>query len=251
MMLKLIRLEWKKNNVRKSVLAAVIMTVILCFLIVCTSGELISTATVKMYDSSTGSGVGTNTVSVGETELNGENIFEAAVQIFTHMSYIIFTGVMIAGYIVGAYEKKTMNLMFSYPINRKKIILSKILAVWIFNAAALIVSKIVIYVILYKANPVVKIPAEQIPAVSTAFWLKLFLSSAAMVSIAFIALPVGLMFRSSKAAIVAAVIIVCFSQGNIGAYTLADSVPFYMILFALAAVSVILSVCPVERKDVV
>ncbi len=72
-----------------------------------------------------------------------------------------------------------------------------------------------------------------------------------MVSIAFIALPVGLMFRSSKAAIVAAVIIVCFSQGNIGAYTLADSVPFYMILFALAAVSVILSVCPVERKDVV
>ena len=242
-MLKLIRLEWKKNNVRKSVLAAVIMTVILCFLIVCTSGELISTATVKMYDSSTGSGVGTNTVSVGETELNGENIFEATVQIFTHMSYIIFTGVMIAGYIVGAYEKKTMNLMFSYPINRKKIILSKILAVWIFNAAALIVSKIVI--------PVVKIPAEQIPAVSTAFWLKLFLSSAAMVSIAFIALPVGLMFRSSKAAIVAAVIIVCFSQGNIGAYTLADSVPFYMILFALAAVSVILSVCPVERKDVV
>ena len=52
---------------------------------------------------------------------------------------------MLASYIVGAYKNKTMNLMFSYPIKRQKILLSKMLAVWIFNYAALILTKLAVY----------------------------------------------------------------------------------------------------------
>lgn len=248
-MLKLIRLEWKKNNLAKSIRAAVIMTVILCFFIVGTSGELLSAATARLYDAN-GTPVGTDTASVAGMELHGKSMIDAAVGMFTNMSYIIFTGVMLAGYIVGAYEKRTMNLMFSYPIKRKKIVISKMLAVWIFNVAALVTSKVIICIVLLTANPVAHVTTAEIPIGSSAFWMYLLLNSAVMVSIAFIALPVGLFFHSSKAAIVAAVIVVCFSQGNIGSYTLSDSAPFYIILLALAAVSVYLSVFRVERRDV-
>lgn len=229
-MIKLIKLEWKKyNNGNGLITAALIMTAILALFIVGTAGELHSAETVKIY---------------------GKSMIDAAVDIFTHISYIIFTGVMLAIFLVGAYEKRTINLMFSYPIKRRKIMLSKVLAVWIFNYIALVISKLLLYAVLLTTKSFTHLSAADIPMGSLTFWLNLFLSSAAMVSIAFIALPIGLKFRSSKAAIVAAVIIACLTQGNIGSFTLADSVPFYGFLFLLAAVSVVLTVYDVETKDV-
>lgn len=229
-MIKLIKLEWKKyNNGKGLITAALIMSAILALFIVGTAGELHSAETMEIY---------------------GKSMIDAAVDIFTHISYIIFTGVMLAIFLVGAYEKRTINLMFSYPIKRRKIMLSKVLAVWIFNYIALVISKLLLYAVLLTTKSFTHLSAADIPMGSLTFWLNLFLSSAAMVSIAFIALPIGLKFRSSKAAIVAAVIIACLTQGNIGSFTLADSVPFYGFLFMLAAVSVVLTVYDVETKDV-
>lgn len=228
-MIKLIKLEWKKNNIGKSIRIALIMTAVLTLFIAGTVGELRSDETMKIY---------------------GKSMLDAAVEIFTNISYIIFTGVMLAGFLVGAYEKRTINLMFSYPIKRRKIMLSKILAVWIFDYAALVISKLLIYAVLLATKPVTHLSAADISMGSLIFWLNLFLSSATAVSIAFIALPIGLKFKSSKAAIVAAVIIACLTQGNIGSYTLTDSVPFHGFLFVLAAVSVVLTVYDVETRDV-
>ncbi|MDE6983701.1 MAG: ABC transporter permease, partial [Lachnospiraceae bacterium] len=171
------------------------------------------------------------------------------VEMFVHLSYIIFTGVMIAAFIVGAYEKKTINLMFSYPIRRSKIILAKICAVWIFNFLAMAGSKAVIFAALILTRSFTGISAASILVGDPSFWLDILVSSAAMVSISFIALPIGLKMKSSKAAIVASVVIVCFTQGNIGSATLVNNIPFYAVLFVVAAVSAWLSVYNVEKKD--
>ena len=79
----------------------------------------------------------------------------------------------------------------------------------------------------------------------------LLLRSAAMVSIAYVTLPVGLKMKSSKATIVTAVILVCFTHGNIGPVRLTDNILFFVILFVLSAASVYLSVCNVETKDLI
>ncbi len=227
-MMKLIRLEWKKNNILKYIRNAVITTTVLLVFILMAARELETKETVESY---------------------GKGMLDSSVGLFVHMSYIIFTGVMIAAYIVGAYEKKTMNLMFSYPIKRRKIILAKVSAVWIFNFLAMVGSKVVIYLVLILAKSSIGITAESIPAGELSFWLDMVLSSAAMVSISFIALPIGLKMKSSWAAIVASVIIVFLTQGNIGGATLVNNMTFYAMLFVAAAVSVYLSVCNVETKD--
>ena len=116
-MMKLIRLEWKKNDILKYIRNAVITTAALLVFILMAARELEAQETVASY---------------------GKGMLDSSVGLFVHMSYIIFTGVMIAAYIVGAYEKKTMNLMFSYPIKRRKIILAKVSAVWIFNFLAMV-----------------------------------------------------------------------------------------------------------------
>lgn len=228
-MLKLIRLEWKKNNIGKQIRIAVITTALLMLFVLMTARELETSETVEAY---------------------GKSMLGAAVALFVHMSYMVFTGVMIAAYIVGAYEKKTINLMFSYPISRAKIILAKVLAVWIFDFVAMVISKALLYAGLLLTKSVTGINAEGLLIGEPSFWLDAVLSSAAMVSISFIALPIGMKMKSSKAAIVAAVIIVCFTQGQIGSMTLVNNMTFYAALFAVAVASVWLSVRRVEVRDV-
>lgn len=83
-MIKLIRLEWKKNNILKCIQnAAITMAVLLVFMLM-TARELETQETLEMY---------------------GKGMLDSSVALFVHMSYIVFTGVMIAAYIVGAYEK--------------------------------------------------------------------------------------------------------------------------------------------------
>ena len=141
-MIKLIRLEWKKNNILKYIRNAGITTAILLLFMIMMAWELETEETIEMY---------------------GKGMLDSSVGLFVHMSYIIFTGVMIAAFIVGAYEKKTMNLMFSYPIKRSKIILAKICAVWIFNFLAMVGSKLVIYFGLILTKSFTGIIAESIP----------------------------------------------------------------------------------------
>lgn len=48
----------------------------------------------------------------------------------------------------------------------------------------------------------------------------------------------------------ASVVIVCFTQGQIGEFTLSGNLDFYILLIALAAVSVFLSLWRIEMRDV-
>lgn len=224
-MFELIKLEWKKNKVSKYIRNAAIMTVILLALIIGMAGELADDISMEAY---------------------GRSAVNASVDIFTHMCYIVFTGVMLASFVVGAYEKRTINLMFSYPISRKKILLSKIFAVWIFNFSAMVVSKIITYTVLLMVN----VPAGTIRFTSASFWLDILIGSAAMVSVTYIALLIGMKMKSSKATIITSIILVCLTQGNIGTYTLKDNVSFYMILLALSIASVFLTIYNAETKDV-
>lgn len=227
-MIKLIRLEWKKNKIGKYLIKAVIMTALLALMIAAMAGELETIETVHEY---------------------GTGMICATVDLFTNMAYIILTGVMLSTFIVGAYEKRMMHLMFSYPINRKKILLSQIFAVWIFCFTAMVISKVFIYLTLLAVKPFLGISAAGIAFGDLSFWLDIVIGSAAMVSISYIALPVGLLMKSSKAAIVAAVIIMLLTQGNIGKATLANNIPFYILLLLLAVWAVFLAVHRVEIRD--
>lgn len=229
-MWKLIKLEWKKNCMGKMIRNAAIMTAGVLFFILMTAGVA--------------------GADVAEHGFFNKSFIHASVELYAHMSYMIYTGVLLAGFVVSDYNKGTIRLLFSYPVQRKKLVLAKILAVWIFSFTALIVSKLLMYGIVLATRSLTHIPVSDIPCGNWLFWVDLLLNGAAMVSISFLALPVGMKMRSSKAALVTSILIVCFTQGNIGELTLANSVPFDLLLFILAAVSVAIVIRHVETKDV-
>ena len=57
-------------------------------------------------------------------------------------TFIIFGAVLIAKLIIDEYKNKTILLMFSYPINRKKIMISKLAITAILTFITVILSNI-------------------------------------------------------------------------------------------------------------
>lgn len=233
-MLKLIKLEWKKNNIGKYIRNAVILAIILCTFLFALAYLGIAN------DPDTG---------VPDTALGNEMI-SSSIELFTGMAFLVFTGVMLASFIVTAYKNKTMNLMFSYPIRRQKILVSQMLAVWIFNFIALILTKLLIYGCVLIGSLFMKSAfLLDFNMASASFYVQLILKSIVMVSMSFIALFIGLAMKSSKATIISSFLLIFLTQANIGDFTLKDNLVFPVILTGISVVFAVLSVCHAETKD--
>ena len=225
-MLKLIRLEWKKNNVGKYIRNVVIMSALICLFIfaLCYLGIANDPDT------------GVPDAAPGNSAISS--------------SIELFTSVMLSTYIVSAYKNKTMNLMFSYPIKRQKILVSQMLAVWIFNFVALVLTKLLIYgcILLGSQFMVSSFPLDYNMA-SMGFYIQLLLKSVVIVTMSFIALFIGMAMKSSKATIVSSFLLIFLTQANVGDFSLADNAILPVVLMVFSLIFAFLSIYNVETKD--
>lgn len=232
-MIKLIRLEWKKNNIASYIrYAAVLAALIGVFLYALAFWGIANDPD--------------GTLDAAE----GMNVISSPVELFTGIAFLIFTSAMLASFIVSAYKNKTMNLMFSYPIKRQKILAAQMLAVWLFNFAALTVTKLLIYFCIWmggkrmQSSFVIDFHME-----NPAFYTSLLAKSAVIVSMGFIALFVGKAMNSSKAAIITSFVLIFLTQANVGDFTLAGNAVFPIILTVISLIFAGLSICNAETKD--
>lgn len=232
-MMKLIRLEWKKNQIGKYIRNAVIVAALLCVFIFALAFLGIANDPDGTLDATPGA----DTIS-------------SSIELFTSMTFLIFTSVMLASFIVSAYKNKTMNLMFSYPIKRQKILASQMAAVWIFNFAALVLTKILIYGCVYFGAKFMKSSFTiDVDMTSLALYIQILLKSFVIVSMSFIALFVGMALESSKATIITAFLLIFLTQANVGDFSMAGNAEFPVVLTAVSFGFAGLSICNAETKD--
>ena len=232
-MLKLVRLEWKKNHIGNYIKGVIIMAALLGLFIFALAFLGIANDPDGTLDAAPGT-----------------EVISAPIELFTSMAFLIYTSVMLASFIVSAYTNKTMNLMFSYPIKRQKILASQMIAVWAFNFAALILTKLAIYMcVFFGAKFMQPSFAVDFSIGSLSFYIQLILKSAVIVSMSFIALFVGMAFKSSKATIVTSFLLIFLTQANIGDFTMAGSAVFPVILTIISFGFAVLSIVNVESKD--
>lgn len=233
-MLELIRLEWKKNNVGKYIRNVVIMSALICLFMfaLCYLGIA-------------------NDPDTGVPDAApGNSAISSSIELFTSMAFLVFTSVMLSTYIVSAYKNKTMNLMFAYPIKRQKILVSQMLAVWIFNFVALVLTKLLIYgCILLGAQFMVSSFSLDYNMASMGFYIQLLLKSVVIVTMSFIALFIGMAMKSSKATIVSSFLLIFLTQANVGDFSLADNAILPVVLMVLSLIFAFLSIYNVETKD--
>ncbi|WP_077612495.1 ABC transporter permease [Clostridium sp. Marseille-P2415] len=232
-MWKLIRLEWKKNHTKKYMINQAIVIAVLGLLLF---------AMCYYIPIDTESGM---TDSVPEIE-------NMAVQIdlLTNLSFLIFTSVMLSSFIINAYKNKTQSLMFSYPISRKKIILSQMMAVWIFCVAALFLGKLLIYLLLALASGVKAGFPLGYDMISVSFYIQIILKTVLTVTLGFIPLYIGKRLKSSKAAIISSFLLFSVMNGTIGDLTLRENTILPVLLFGVSLICGFLTVHNVEKEDV-
>lgn len=232
-MWKLIRLEWKKNNTRKYMIYQAIVIAVLGILLFSMCYYIPMEAETEMTD----------TV---------EEIGSMAMQIdlLTNLSFLIFTSVMLSSFIIQGYKNKTQSLMFSYPISRKKIIISQMMAVWIFCGAALLLGKLIIYLLLALTSVTMDGYPLGYDITSVSFHIQIILKTVLTVTLAFIPLYIGKRMKSSKAAVISSFLLFSVMDGTIGDLTLRENTILPVLLFGVSLICGYLTVRNVEKEDV-
>ena len=231
-MIKLIKLEWTKHSLWKYLRNGAITTALVLGMLLLIGGDDPTTWEIVPQ--------------------LGKSTIHALTELFLNMCYNVFTGVMLASFIVGEYESKLIHLMFSYPIRRWKILLSKILAVCLFTFLVLVASKALTCGVL---TAVYAPEAAALPMGELSFWTGALASAAVSVLSGCISLLVGTRMKSSKAAIISAFVIMLvvmgITQGNVMPLATAGGLIGYAVQILGAVAAVALSIHGVGAEDVI
>ena len=233
---KLIKLEWEKYEIGKYIRNAAILIVLL----------------VIFNYAMTFLGIA-NDPDTGVPDMAISNMgVSTNVELLTDITFLIFAAAMHAIFIIGAYKNKTMNLMFLYPLNRKKIMAAKMLAVCIFCFAGIVIAKLACYGVSnlgFMMGQKASFPMDY-NMLSVYFYSQLLIRSAATISISLLALLIGMIAKSSKVTVISSFLLIILMQGNVGGATLKDNLAVPIVLMAISVLAAILIVQRVEKKDV-
>lgn len=129
-MLKLIKLELRRNNIRTYLLASAVSCVILL-------GIIYFIASAAQLEDSTTSQLAFRSY---------ENIFRL-IGIISLVIFSTMSGIMYSKLVIGEYTGKRVALLFSYPVNRGKILVAKLLLVFGFTLVSMLICTAIPYIV--------------------------------------------------------------------------------------------------------
>ncbi len=230
-MLKLIKLEMKKNKVRRYIKGVIIANLIILSLILFIS-----------YGMKNQNEVGFSDIAEYITIIDS----------LVRSTFIIFSAVLLSEFIIEEYKNKTIMVLFMYPVNRKKILIAKLMVVGVFTFLLIILSDIFISLIFYIFNIYFNFITTGLTGdIILKQSIFITVNALATVGISLIPLYFGMKKNSVSRTIVSAVILVSIFGSSTGGFSL-SSIIVIPISFALLGIFMTyLSIRDIEHKDVV
>jgi len=184
-LLKLLRLEWKKNCIAgyfKGLISCIVGILAAVVLMALGSGD--------------------------EQVFRDYTDFMSLTNILIRIVFIIFSSVILSRLVIDEYKNKTVQLLFTYPLKRKKIILAKLWLVFGFCFFSIIVATFMINIAVYFLNPMMNLfdtPVEIQEMVATI--PSTFVNAFMMAGVSLIPLYFGMRRKSTASTITSAVLI--------------------------------------------
>ena len=232
---KLIALEWKKNRVGRYALGAAVLTAVLTLFLFaqCYLGIANDPAT------------GVPDAAPGTFNITSQ------VELVSNVCFLIFTCTMLAGCVTSAHKKKTMQLMFTYPVRRVKLLAAQMLAVWLFAFLAMAAAKVLLYGLLFAAGQFLEpdFPMDY-TMLAPGIYLQIVCKTTVTVTVSFIAMPMGHLFKSAKATMITALLLLFVMNGTVGEFSLADNALVPLVLTAAGVACAALTLMGCEKRDV-
>ncbi|WP_263705542.1 ABC transporter permease [Shouchella tritolerans] len=186
-MLKLIKLEWRKNHLSRYF-----------------KGVVISIATIFAAVALMGWG------SKGQQDIMFPDYFEfmSLTNILIKIVFIIFSATVLSRLVIEEYKRNTVQLLFTYPLQRKKVMRSKLFIVFGFCFFSTILASIMINVLAFYLNPIIGFFEKPVHLNDILGTIPAVFLSAFMISgISLIPLYFGMRKKSTAATITSAVLI--------------------------------------------
>lgn len=187
----------------------------------------------------------------GDSEIRDPQMILLMASTVVRATFIIFGSVLIARLIIGEYKNKTILLMFSYPINRKKMMASKLAITAIVTFITVIVSNILVVGIFFGIDSYFSIlPHSFTVDQLVQEGIKLVPLAIATAGMSLIPLYFGMRKRSVPTTIVSSLIVVAIAMNSNPAFPTATLLPLQLALAAIGAVIAYYGIKNIEKEDI-
>ncbi|MBS4190554.1 ABC transporter permease [Bacillus sp. FJAT-49705] len=191
-------------------------------------------------------------------KIEGAEVFQdryMALQIIETMiraTFIIFAGVLLSRIVISEFKNKSISVLFMYPINRKKLIVAKLLIVVAFTFICIILSYFLVGSSFYVFDRFAHVVPDSLPFADVLSYFSIVLMNALAAScMSLIPLYFGMKKFSGSTTIVASIITVLIVCQNVGGFTL-NSIIFIPISLSLLGVFIAYSAIKnIENIDVI
>ncbi|MEC2075826.1 ABC transporter permease [Metabacillus fastidiosus] len=216
-MIKMIKLELRRNNIRTYVIASIVIAVVML-------GFLYLFAYAPKLEPN-------------DKDLEiflGYNNLIPLFGVLNMAAFCVLSAVMYSKFIIEDYSGKRPILLFSYPISRKKILFSKLSVVSIFTIFSMIMSNFIIFLIFGITEQSMNLASEEFTVAIMLQAIKITVVMAIIAaSIGIIAMSIGFIKKSVPTTIVSAVLLASL-MCNIVANTTSSMT--FMYIFSLIMV---------------
>ncbi|AIW83035.1 Bacitracin transport permease protein BCRB [Bacillus mycoides] len=187
----------------------------------------------------------------GDPEIRDPQMILLAVSTLVRATFIIFGSVLIAKLIISEYKNKTILLMFSYPINRKKMMVSKLAITATLTFITVILSNILVVGIFFGIDSYFSI----LPNPFTVDQLmqegiKLVPLAIATAGMSLIPLYFGMRKRSVPTTIVSSLIVVSIAMNSNPTFPTATFLPLQLALAAIGFAIAYYGIKNIEKEDI-
>ncbi|HDR6301057.1 ABC transporter permease [Bacillus cereus] len=229
-MLRLMKLEMKKFKLGWYVKGAVIANIAILAL-------MIFTSIVAQVE--------------GDPEIRDPQMMLLTASTLVRATFIIFGSVLIARLIISEYKNKTILLMFSYPINRRKMMSSKLAITATLTFLTVILSNILVVGVFFGIDSYFSIlPNPFTVDQLTQEGIKLVPLAIATAGMSLIPLYFGMRKRSVPTTIVSSLIVVSIAMNTNPAFSTATFLPLQLALAAIGVAIAYYGIKNIEREDV-
>jgi ABC-type transport system involved in multi-copper enzyme maturation permease subunit len=233
-MFKLMKLEWKKHK-----LSSYFKGVAICIIAIFAAVSL----------------MGMGAKGEGDAALTDFTKYMTLANLFIRMTFLIFSAVILSRLVIDEYKNKTMQLLFMYPLQRKKLMRAKLTIVFSFCFVSMIIATFSISLLIFFMNPMMELFETPMTMGELIAIVPTTIISAFMISgISLIPLFFGMRKKSTPTTITSAVIIGMLISSNFGSgngqVSIFDFVVIPIVLCLLGIFISYLSYRKIDKIDV-
>ncbi|NPC91416.1 ABC transporter permease [Bacillus sp. WMMC1349] len=170
---------------------------------------------------------------------------------FVRAVFIIFGAVLLSRLVISEFKNKTILVLFTYPVNRKKIMAAKLLIVGILTFVTILISNVFIATIFFMLNSFFPVVQGEITAdIVYDQVLKIVIFAFGAAGTSLVPIYFGMRKQSISATIISSVIIVMLISSTNPVFSLSSIIYIPLSLAAVGIVLSYLTVRQIEKKDV-